>query len=438
MAISGFPYFEARFDHKAGLQNEPEVQQALDFVGQGAETVTDLLVISHGWNNDMAEARDLYKSILQSVRAELDSGKVPLGGRKFAVLAVLWPSKKFAERDLIPSGAASGAAAVSTEVLQEEIDHTFAGTEAEADAPRARQLALELEDDPAARNELVDLVRNLLADHEGDEDVPDALFELPGDQVLRQLSAPLPLVQPAGPSDLGGATGAEPAAEPFGGAAALGALNGIKGGAFKLLNLTTYYKMKERAGFIGRDGLSKVLRRIREKRPDLKLHLIGHSFGGRLVSAAALGPDVADPVQPASLALLQAAFSHYGFAGNYEAGKDGFFRKVLSQGRVQGPILATCTHNDEAVGKAYPIASQLAGQVGAGLGDKNSRWGGIGANGAQKTEESSDGKLLEAGGAYQWTAGKIHNLNADAFIKNHSDVTGKEVAHALLSAIAAT
>lgn len=436
--ISGFPYFEVEFDAKGGLHDEAEVQQALDFVGQGKNAVTDLFVISHGWNNDMADARDLYKRFFQQVRTEMAGGKVPLGDRKFAVLAVLWPSKKFAERDLIPSGAASGAAAVSTDVLQEEIDHTFAGTEAEADAARARQLALELEDDPAARNEFVDLVRNLLAEEKGDEDVPDALFELPGDQILQQLSAPLPLVQPAGPSDLGGATGAEPAAGPSGGAAGLGSLSGIKGGALKLLNLTTYYKMKERAGIVGRDGLNKVLRRIREKRPDLDLHLIGHSFGGRLVSAAALGPDVPDPVQPASLTLLQAAFSHYGFAENYEGGKSGFFRKVLSPARVKGPILVTCTHNDEAVGKAYPIASQLAGQVGAGLGDKDSRWGGIGANGAQKTGEASDGKLLAAGSAYQWAAGRIHNLNADAFIKNHSDICGQEVAHALLSAIATT
>jgi pimeloyl-ACP methyl ester carboxylesterase len=436
--ISGFPYFEVQFKKDGAVHDENEVQQALDFVGQGAGTVTDLLVISHGWNNDIDDARNLYQNFFQNLRAELDSGKVSLGDRKLGVLAVLWPSKKFTDRELIPSGAASAASEVSTEVLEEEIDHTFAGTGAEADAAQAKLLALDLEDDPAARNEFVDLVRKLLSGKDEDEDVPGTLFSQPGDQILQQLSAPLPLVQATSPSDLGGATSTEPAADSAGGAAGLGLLKGIKGGAFKLLNLATYYQMKERAGVVGRDGLNKVLRRIREKRSDLDIHLIGHSFGGRLVSAAALGPDVADPVQPVSLTLLQAAFSHYGFSGNYEGGKPGFFRKVLGEGRIKGPILVTCTHNDSAVGKAYPIASQLAGQVGAGLGDKNSRWGGIGANGAQKTDEAGDGKLLEAGGAYEWTAGRIHNLNADAFIKNHSDICGKQVAHALLSAIATT
>jgi hypothetical protein len=35
-------------------------------------------------------------------------------------------------------------------------------------------------------------------------------------------------------------------------------------------------------------------------------------------------------------------------------------------------------------------------------------------------------------------ARKVHNLNADEFIKNHSDVCGRQVAHAVLAAVALT
>ena len=45
--------------------------------------------------------------------------------------------------------------------------------------------------------------------------------------------------------------------------------------------------------------------------------------------------------------------------------------------------------------------------------------------------------LEELGVAYNLIAGqRIHNLLADDFIKGHSDIKGREVAHVLLSAIA--
>ena len=56
-----------------------------------------------------------------------------------------------------------------------------------------------------------------------------------------------------------------------------------------MLNFATYYQMKERAGTVGAGGLNPLLRELRAAAPDLRIHLVGHSFGGRLVTAAALG-----------------------------------------------------------------------------------------------------------------------------------------------------
>jgi hypothetical protein len=65
--------------------------------------ITDLFVISHGWNNNMEEARSLYKSFFAQIRTEINNNR-PAGieQRKFAVLGILWPSMKFAEKELIP------------------------------------------------------------------------------------------------------------------------------------------------------------------------------------------------------------------------------------------------------------------------------------------------------------------------------------------------
>ncbi len=105
---------------------------------------------------------------------------------------------------------------------------------------------------------------------------------------------------------------------------------------------------------------------------------------------------------------------------------------------VAGPVLISHTANDTAVGQLYPIASRIAGQAASALGDENDLYGGIGRNGAQKTPEAIDGALLDVGGRYELAGGTLYNLRADQFIKDHGDVTGSQIVHAMLAAVAAT
>ena len=135
-----------------------------------------------------------------------------------------------------------------------------------------------------------------------------------------------------------------------------------------------------------------------------------------------------------SMALLQTAFSHNGFSKSMS----GFFRAVVDQQRINGPILVTHTKNDKAVGVAYPLASRINGDKTAAFGDENDVFGGIGRNGAQQMEsgETIPGTLGAAGASYAFQVGKFFNLESSDFIKGHSDVTGKEVAHAVRRAIA--
>jgi pimeloyl-ACP methyl ester carboxylesterase len=407
-------------------------------------SVTDLFVIAHGWNNHMDEARSLYRDFFGHVRAEQDAGRVPgAAGRGYAVLGVLWPSKKFADKELIASGAAGASSAVTDTVLLEQLDDlkgVFSDPRADDKLEQAKRLVGDLEDKRSARRQFADLLRSMLpADAADDEDASTSLFELRGDQVMERLSKPVLPARPASRGTGGSAARIGDPASPAGGAAGIGRFfSGIKSAARNLMNFATYYQMKERAGTVGRQGLSPLLHDIRARRPDLKLHLIGHSFGGRLVTAAAAGRDDRPVVKPDTLVLLQAAFSHHGFARRFDGTRDGFFRRVVENQLVAGPVVITCTRNDRAVGLAYPLASLIAGQVAAELGDKNDLYGGIGRNGAQKTPEAVDGTLLAAGGAYAFQAGSLYNLKADQFISDHSDICGDEVAHALLTAVAAT
>src|SRR6185295_2592071 len=438
--LKGFPYFEVEFSKKGEVHDQAQVTSLTDFLAQGG--TSDLFVISHGWNNDMGDARNLYSRFFDCVRQVLDSQAVTgVSSRKFAILAVLWPSKKFAEQDLIPSGAAGAESPITNALLKQELEDlkgTFDDPNADAALEKAKSLVAKLEDSPKARKEFADLLRSVLpAETSADVDSSSDFRKLPGDEIINRLGKPVPIAIPKPVAAGGGASIREGSGlAAAGGAAGLGQFfSGIKAGALNLLNLTTFYQMKERAGLVGSTGVNGVLSTIRAQNPNIKFHLIGHSFGGRLVTAAAAGAEGQPAIDVNTMTLLQAAFSHYGFSEHYDGTNDGFFRKVVTGHRVSGPTLISFTQNDKAVGKAYPLASLIAGQVAADLGDKNDKFGGIGRNGAQKTPEASDGTLQGVGSAYQLDPGKLYNLNADAIITGHSDICHNEVAYALLTSV---
>jgi predicted alpha/beta hydrolase family esterase len=216
-----------------------------------------------------------------------------------------------------------------------------------------------------------------------------------------------------------------------GAAGFLGFLSGFKSAAMNALNFTTYYEMKSRAGNVGKNGVAPLIDALSNSVD--RVHLIGHSFGGRVVTSAAAS-STTDKIR--SMSLLQSAFSHNGFSKS----QNGFFRSVVDQGRVKGPIIVTHTQNDKAVGIAYPLASRLANQTAASLGDANDKFGGLGRNGAQKMEanevDATQQKMLPSTGAYQFAPSKFFNLEASEYVKGHSDIAGKEVAHAVRRVIA--
>jgi len=437
--LSGFPCVEVEFDKQGKIFDASALQEAVALVSDNA--ISDLFVISHGWNNDMSEARRLYKDFFSRVRQVLDGDASLAGARKFAILAVLWPSKKFADKQLIASGAASGSSPVTDAVLRKQLDDlkgVFDNPKANTILAAAKKLVPQLEKSTAAQARFADLVRSLPKNRKGgSEDASDGFFKLKGGDVMKRLSRPVPGPRPKLSAKGGAAGGAAGIGAPGGAASIGGIFSGIRSAARNILNFTTYYQMKERAGIVGSSGVADAIRKIRAKSPGVKIHLIGHSFGGRLVTAAALGQAGKPPQIMASMTLLQAAFSHNGFAGNFQ-GKPGFFRGVIDSKKVTGPVLITCTSNDEAVGVAYPLASLIAGQNAAKLGDANDPFGGIGANGAQNTVEAVPGVLGAVGTAYSFTGGKLYNLTADKFINDHSDICKPEVAYALLKAVART
>ncbi len=222
----------------------------------------------------------------------------------------------------------------------------------------------------------------------------------------------------------------------------LGGIDGIQQsvatGIDRFLNFTSWYAMKKLSGEVGADGLAAAVLVARQALGNIRIHLVGHSLGGRLVTACcqAMAQQIAAPID--SLILLEAAFSHFGFSPDAGSGQPGFFRQIIETRIVRGPMISTFSKQDAVVGTAYAVASRLSRDSSQSIGDAADPYGGIGHNGAQRTPESSAMPMHQAGESYRFSANKITCLDGSAgLITGHGDITNPHVTYAITSAIQA-
>ena len=134
---------------------------------------------------------------------------------------------------------------------------------------RAQSLIPLLSSSADARREFVQALRAVLnPDESSREDGSLEFFTTDPEVLFQNLSGSVKFV-PGGSA--GGATSMT-----AGGAANFitDAVEGVTGAARRIANYTTYYQMKTRAGTVGKTGVGLMLGRIREKRPDLPVHLV--------------------------------------------------------------------------------------------------------------------------------------------------------------------
>ena len=64
------PYTEVQFDEKGVAAEPDQLREAASLVRE--KNATDVILLSHGWNNTAAQARDLYERIVASFVAVRD------------------------------------------------------------------------------------------------------------------------------------------------------------------------------------------------------------------------------------------------------------------------------------------------------------------------------------------------------------------------------
>ncbi|MBD5655842.1 MAG: hypothetical protein IAI50_11785, partial [Candidatus Eremiobacteraeota bacterium] len=171
MPYGPFPGVELEFDLNANTVDDAKNALTLDAAvapissGIAAAGATDLFVISHGWNNDKQEARDLYSAFFTTAQALVSDGTIAVPAtRKIFVVAVLWPSARFVDPSEIPGGAAA-AIDPTVLVLQKQLQVLRAAFEgnpgAQASIDAALAAAAKLDSDPNAGNAFVEALNAL-------------------------------------------------------------------------------------------------------------------------------------------------------------------------------------------------------------------------------------------------------------------------------------
>ncbi|MFI8514400.1 serine-threonine protein kinase [Streptomyces sp. NPDC085460] len=388
------PYREIVFDK----DGDGPAGQGAELVALARRGVTDLVVFAHGWNNSPSGATRLYSDFFAPFPGLLAPGV------EAAYAGVVWPSMMFTDEP-VPDFRAL----VTT--LPEKERTIVRLTELVATAPAEEAAFAEF---GALLRDLADVDGTGFA---GDRAVPDFLLADPV-ETCAVFTAAL--------------TGTVPAAVLGGG------LGGLWQGGREALRQAAYYVMKKRAGHVGERGLGPLLAEVARAAPGLRVHLVGHSMGARLVAYGLRGlPGALRPVR--SMTLLQGAFSHYAFAARlpHDPGRSGALKDM--QLRVRGPVVACHSRHDTALGVLYPLASRAARDSAsltespARLLARDPRWGAIGWDGVHGVPGAARRTLATVLRDGVPASGCVSVDAADA-VRSHSDIRRPELARVVVSA----
>lgn len=201
------------------------------------------------------------------------------------------------------------------------------------------------------------------------------------------------------------------------------------------------WQMKDRAGVVGAYGVGPLLGDLLANAPDARTHLIGHSFGCRVLLSAICAPTkLPRPVD--SLLLLEPAISHLCFATDVAgSGKPGGYRSALQ--RIKLPIMLTFTRQDGPLHDWFHFALVRPSDLGeaAIAGDEPpSPYAALGGYGPRGTApgECITIPIKPLGESYDLgnVTARIIALNSTDVILGHGDINKDQTWWALYSQVA--
>ncbi|HEX4952433.1 MAG TPA: hypothetical protein VF017_03425 [Thermoanaerobaculia bacterium] len=425
------PWYMIPFDKEGRCLGPKTRAHLVEAAAQGG--FTHVFLFSHGWNNDWPTAIKRYQGFFEVFgRVRREEGLT--GDYRPLLVGISWPStalvlpwEKGPKIAAAPEEAANEAAGEALEEIAE-----VATLVPPNQRERFYELAAAESWSEAEATELAGILAPVLAqgsDEEGGGVAPSAAALLDAWRALPKGPAP---VDDDEEDDFGlvGGGGATPEAAALSLPDPRGAIRAF-----------TVWQMKDRAGRVGAAGVGPLVRDLVAAAPGARFHLVGHSYGAKVVLSAL----AAQPTLPAgsieSLLLLQPAINGWAFAADVAGeGFPGGYRKVLPI--VRQPIFTTFTRHDVPLTRMFHLAVRRTKDLGevkvaAGAPSRFAALGGFGPQGGT-APEVQEVVMPARGGAYPATPGaKVVALAAHDRIDGHGGVVNEATAWALLNQVRA-
>ena len=401
-------------------QLEPASAAARGSLAALAAASTDVFVLSHGWRNDAATAECRYQQQVQGITAALPEVARPL------FVTIMWPSAMF------PLVHDSCGAAPSRPFFADQEEHAVGSDvriwAAAAFPAAARSRRFDGDVDRLARL----LSTGGAGQPKGSSRTRDAAEILVRWRDAADGVAPARAQGIDGPGERAVARTVDAVVAQYDTIQAAQSSQEAWSILPSIAEVFSFWTMKARAGTVGGAGVHDVLQEIGAALPQgSRLHLVGHSFGGKLLAAALVGRSGVEPAFAETLTILQGALSHFAFstaeqirALNVPTEIGGAYASVL-QNRLAAVVAVTYSRQDRENQRWYPLGTILSQEafergvpVYAALGARGLE--GPGAVAVALRDESVAAR-------YSPSRPRIFNVDASGVILGHSDVTQPSV-----------
>jgi hypothetical protein len=423
-AVGEMPWYMMPFD-RDGVCTGPETRKHL-MAAVAKEPFTDIYLFSHGWNNDWKDATDRYQSFIDGyskLRAERKL-ELPEGYRPLLV-GVFWPSiVLLTEREKAPQILADGEP--DEDVIVEEQE-------------RVAELVSAV--DPAQRNRFYELVQRAELSREEALELAGLLQPIYG-----QTDDELPIGALPTPANIVNGWAAASRVQPVattkktfgavGGGPTAGAQTaGWWGDTLKsilprdVLRLATVYRMKDRAGRVGANGVRALLEDLSSLNETARLHLIGHSYGAKALLSALTTASLKPGRKAHSMLLLQPAVSHLCFAEKLPGSNAvGGYHAVPE--RVARPIFATYSARDFALHDVFHralwrSADKGEASIAAFDGAPPNIYAALGGYGPRESSEALIDITLPVTALDLKKQTRVYGVDGTATISGHGDISNE-------------
>jgi hypothetical protein len=417
------PWYMMPFDGD-GICTGPETRKHL-MAALAKQAYSDIYLFSHGWNNDWKYATERYQSFIEGYARLCARHQLVLpDDYRPLLVGVFWPSiVLLTEREQAPQILADGEPNEDGIVdEQARIADLAAAVNAEQRG-RFYELVQRAELSREEAEELAALLQPVYA--QGDDELPVAVPPAPASIVNGWVAA----------------SRARPAAttkQTFGTAnrtATAGARTaGAWGDALKrllprdVIRLATVYRMKDRAGRVGATGVRALLEDLFAAGEKTRLHLIGHSYGAKVLLSALATATLKPGRQAHSMLLLQPAVSHLCFATLPSSRASGGYYGVPA--RVARPIFATYSAHDYALHEIFHRAlwrSADRGEAGIAAfdGEPPNIYAALGGYGPRGSGEALIDITQATTPLDLNKAARLYGVDGTATISDHGDVSNE-------------